>query len=79
MQQIDATWKPAFNDIGGLVVDPTSLVVDSLESFLGSPQSASFLLHNDQLADVIRVHVDMDTAGQVVQHLKLPQFVQVRP
>tara|TARA_B100000787_G_scaffold48835_1_gene35124 strand:- start:325 stop:489 length:165 start_codon:yes stop_codon:yes gene_type:complete len=54
-------------------------VVDSLESFLGSPQSASFLLHNDQLADVIRVHVDMDTAGQVVQHLKLPQFVQVRP
>ena len=53
-------------------------MLDSLESFLGSPQSAAFLLHNDPLADVIRVHVDMDTAGQGVQHLKLPQFVQVR-
>ena len=40
-------------------------------------QSAAFLLHNDPLADVVRVHVDMDTAGQVVQHLRLPQFVQV--
>ena len=72
---------------------------------MGSPQSAAFLLHNEPLADVVRVHVsstpnpnpnpnpcpnpnpdpnpnqvhvDMDTAGQVVQHLKLPQFVQVR-
>ena len=44
---------------------------------MGSPQSAAFLLHNDPLADVVRVHVDMDTAGQVVQHLRLPQFVQV--
>ena len=35
------------------------------------------LLHSDPLAEVVRVHVDMDTAGQVVQHLRLPQSVQV--
>jgi len=35
------------------------------------------LLHSDPLAEVVRVHVDMDTAGQVVQNLRLPQSVQV--
>lgn len=77
VQQIDPAWKAKLNEIGGLVVDPTSLVMDSLDSFLGSPQSANMLLHNDPLAEVVRVHIDMDTAGQVVQYLKLPQCVQV--
>jgi len=77
VQQIDPTWKQKFNEIGGLVVDPADIVVESLEQFLGSAQAAAMLLHNDLAADVVKVTVDMDCSGWMIQQVQLPQDVQV--
>merc|ERR1740117_1698835 len=60
VQQIDPAWKSKFNEIGGLVVDPASIVAESLEQFLGSAQAAAMLLHNDCNAEVVKVAVNTD-------------------
>merc|ERR1712087_213015 len=77
VQQIDQDWKQKFNNIGGLVVDPADIVIEALEQFLGSAQAAAMLLHNDSTANVIKVTVDMDCAGWMIQQVQLPQDVQI--
>jgi len=77
VQQIDPQWKNKFNEVGGLVVDPADIVVGSLEQYLGSAQAAAVLLHNDPLAEVVKVNIDMDCAGWMIQQIQLPQDVQV--
>ena len=77
VQQIDPSWKSKFDAIGGLVLDPDAIVVEKLQQFLGSAQSASMLLHNDRACEVMRVFVDQASAGLAISQCGLPKDVQV--
>jgi|MDTD01.2.fsa_nt_gb hypothetical protein len=75
--QIDPKWKGRFHDVGGLVVDPDALTVNPLEQFLSAAESSTMLLHNDPNADLVRVCVDMASAGTQINNMRLPNDVQV--
>lgn len=77
VQQNDPSWKSKFNELGGLVLDPDAIVVEPLQQFIGSAQSAAMLLHNDRSCEVVRVFVDQDGAGLTIAQCGLPKDVQV--
>jgi len=77
VQQNDPAWKQKFNDMGGLVLDPDAIVVEPLQQFLGSAQSAPMLLHLDPNCEVVRVFVDQVCSGMSIAQVGLPKDVQV--
>lgn len=77
VRQIDPQFKEAFSEIGALVVDPASVIVNMLDQFMSSPQSATMLLHNDPNTMVANVFVTEHEDGMVLRDMRLPEDVQV--
>lgn len=65
-------------DLGALVVDHSSAMVNLLEQAVRSPQSAELLLHADPNREAVQITVTSgDVIGQEIRRLRLPQDVLV--
>ncbi len=67
-----------FEEIGALVVEPTSAMVNLLDQFVRVPQLANMLMHRDPDHEVIQVTIsDPDVDGMPLRELRLPYGVRV--
>ncbi|NQX80585.1 MAG: cation:proton antiporter [Flavobacteriaceae bacterium] len=65
-----------FNDLGALVIDPTTAMVGLLDHFVRSPNAASLLLGLDKTQDTIDVEIaNKDIHGLKLRELRLPSDV----
>ena len=73
----DPTHTEQFRELGALVVDPTSAMVNLLDRFVRSPWAAR-LIQQDPLYDTVEVSVvDPDLDGRSLRDLRLPEDVLV--
>lgn len=75
--QNEPEWTEKFNELGATVIDPNTIVIEPLQQFLGSAQSAALLLHNDSKCQFLQAVVDQACAGLTIQQCRLPKDVQV--
>ncbi len=74
----DAAMLPRFTELGVLVVDPRSAVLNLLERAVRSPSTAAVLLGLDEDHDLVDVHVgNVDMANLKVSELHIPLDVAV--
>lgn len=74
----DLSRMEAFEEIGALVVNPTSAMVNLLDQYVRNPQSASLLMHGDQTYEIAQVTVsNPDVNGLFVRDLRLPTDVLI--
>ncbi len=67
-----------FEEIGALVVEPTSAMVNLLDQFVRVPQLANMLMHRDPDHEVIQITIaDPDVDGMPLRELRLPYGVRV--
>jgi Trk K+ transport system NAD-binding subunit len=67
-----------FNDLGVVVVDPSTAIVSLLDHFVRSPIATSLLLGTEENQDTIDVEViDKDLHGLYLRNLRLPSDVIV--
>lgn len=72
----DLNSAPQFTELGALIVDPTSAMVNMLEQTVRSPQSAAILLHQDSGREVVQLTVNnRDVDGMLLRDLRLPTGV----
>ncbi len=72
----DLNTAAQFSELGALVIDPTSAMVNMLEQTVRSPQSAAILLHQDSGREVVQVTVNnSDVDGMLLRDLRLPEGV----
>jgi len=72
----DLTKAERFTEMGALVVDQTSAMVNLLDQSVRAPQSTALLLHQDSGRDLVQVTVsNPDVSGMLVRDLRLPQDV----
>lgn len=65
-----------FREMGALVIDPTSAMVNLLEESVRSPQTAAVLLHQDSGREMVQITVsNPDVDGMLVRDLRLPSDV----
>ena len=65
-------------EMGALVVDHSSAMVNLLEQAVRSPQSAELLLHEDPNREAVQITVThRDVIGKEIRQLRLPQDVLV--
>ena len=67
-----------FHELGAHIIDPSTAVVELMESFVTSPDAASLLMGMDEGLDVIGVELhNPDLEGMAVRDLRLPPGVHV--
>lgn len=65
-----------FTEMGALVIDPTSAMVNLLDQSVRAPQSAAVLLHQDSGRELVQITVsNPDVDGQLLRDLRLPNDV----
>ena len=73
----DPAWTGKFRELGALVVDPASAMVNLLDRFVRAPWAA-LLLQRDQQYDTVEVTItDPDLAGLSLRELRFPEDVLV--
>jgi Trk K+ transport system NAD-binding subunit/NhaP-type Na+/H+ or K+/H+ antiporter len=74
----DLSWSNKFAELGALVVEPASAMVNLLDQFVRLPQLATMLMHRDAEQDVVQITVaDPDIDGTQLRELRLPPNVRV--
>ncbi len=74
----DLSHAGQYDELGVQTVDTASAMVNLLDQFVRSPQSASLLLHKDPQYDIVQVTVtDKDVDGVLLRDLRLPSDVLV--
>lgn len=74
----DPSWTKRFQQLGVQVVDPTSAMVNVLDTSVRSPQSAELLISQDSEYDTVQVTItDRDVVGLAVRDLHLPDDVLI--
>lgn len=69
----DLSKTPIFAELGALVIDPTSAMVNLLEQTVRAPQNTSILLGQDSGREVIQITVsNRDIDGMLLRDLRLP-------
>ena len=72
----DLTMVETFADLGALVIDPTSAMVNLLEQSVRAPQSTAVLLHMDSGREMIQITIkNTDLDGMLLRDLRLPTDV----
>ncbi len=67
-----------FHELGALIIDPSTAVVELMESFVRSPDATSLLMGMDEGLDIIGVELqDPDLDGLAIRDLRLPPGVHV--
>lgn len=62
-----------FRELGALVLDPASAMVNLLDQSVRAPQSAALFLHMDSAYDTVQITVaDQDVIGMSLRELRLP-------
>lgn len=68
--------REEFRELGAIIVDPATAMVNLLEQAVRAPQSLSLLLHTDPVYDVVQMTVtNRDVDGRLVRDLRLPADV----
>ncbi|MGB9751867.1 monovalent cation:proton antiporter family protein [Roseiflexus castenholzii] len=68
--------REQFRELGALIVDPGTAMVNLLEQAVRAPQSISLLLHTDETNDVVQMTVtNPEINGRLVRDLRLPNDV----
>lgn len=68
--------REQFRELGAIIVDPTTAMVNLLEQAVRAPQSLSLLLHTDPVYDVVQMTVtNREIDGRLVRDLRLPSDV----
>jgi Trk K+ transport system NAD-binding subunit/Kef-type K+ transport system membrane component KefB len=72
----DLAASDGFAELGALVIDPMSAMVNLLDQSVRAPQSAAVLLHQDSGREMIQITVtNPDIAGTLLRDLRLPTDV----
>ncbi|MCA9971753.1 MAG: cation:proton antiporter [Anaerolineales bacterium] len=72
----DLTRVGAFRELGALIVDPASAMVNLLDQSVRAPQSTAVMLHQDSGRQLIQVTVsNPDVDGQLLRDVRLPTDV----
>ena len=72
----DLTNAQQFAELGALIVDPTSAMVNLLEQTVRAPQSAAILLHQDSGRELVQITINnSDVDGMLLRDLRLPNDV----
>jgi Trk K+ transport system NAD-binding subunit/Kef-type K+ transport system membrane component KefB len=72
----DMSWARKFRELGALIVDPTSAMVNLLSQSVRAPQSTSILLQQDSGREIMQVTVNNpELDGLLVRDLRLPEDV----
>ncbi len=72
----DIAQAQRFTDLGALVVDPASAMVNLLAQSVRAPQSTAILLHQDSGREIMQVTVsNPDVDGVLIRDLRLPADV----
>lgn len=68
--------REQFRELGAIIVDPATAMVNLLEQAVRAPQSLSLLLHTDSTYDVVQMTItNRDLDGRLVRDLRLPSDV----
>lgn len=68
--------REQFRELGAIIVDPATAMVNLLEQAVRAPQSLSLLLHTDPVYDVVQMTVtNREIDGRLVRDLRLPADV----
>ncbi|WP_322821837.1 monovalent cation:proton antiporter family protein [Chloroflexus sp.] len=68
--------REQFRELGAIIVDPATAMVNLLEQAVRAPQSLSLLLHTDPVYDVVQMTVtNREIDGRLVRDLRLPPDV----
>lgn len=68
--------REQFRELGAIIVDPATAMVNLLEQAVRAPQSLSLLLHTDPVYDVVQMTVtNREIDGRLVRDLRLPSDV----
>ncbi|MGQ9527876.1 monovalent cation:proton antiporter family protein [Chloroflexus sp.] len=68
--------REQFRELGAIIVDPATAMVNLLEQAVRAPQSLSLLLHTDPVYDVVQMTVtNCEIDGRLVRDLRLPADV----
>lgn len=74
----DLSLTEQFAEMGALVVDQASAMVNLLDQSVRSPQSTALLLHQDSGRELVQVTVsNPDISGMLIRNLRLPQDVLI--
>lgn len=69
----DLTHTEAFNELGALVIDPMSAMVNLLDQSVRAPQSTAVLLHQDARREMVQVTINNpDVDGILLRDIRLP-------
>jgi len=68
--------REQFRELGAIIIDPATAMVNLLEQAVRAPQSLSLLLHTDPVYDVVQMTVtNQEIDGRLVRDLRLPSDV----
>ncbi len=68
--------REQFRELGVILIDPATAMVNLLEQAVRAPQSLSLLLHTDPVYDVVQMTVtNREIDGRLVRDLRLPADV----
>lgn len=74
----DLSYSDRFDELGALVVEPASAMVNLMDQFVRVPRLATMLMHRDPEHEVRQVTIaDPDIAGMPLREVRLPQGVRV--
>jgi Trk K+ transport system NAD-binding subunit/Kef-type K+ transport system membrane component KefB len=74
----DMAHAERFTELGALVVDQASAMVNLLDQSVRAPQSAALMLHSDPEYDIVQITVtDHDSHGTLLRDLRLPNDVLI--
>jgi Trk K+ transport system NAD-binding subunit/Kef-type K+ transport system membrane component KefB len=72
----DMSWARRFRELGALIVDPASAMVNLLSQSVRAPQSTSILLKQDSGREIMQITVNNpELDGLLVRDLRLPEDV----
>ena len=74
----DLSWSDRFTELGALVVEPASAIVNVLDQFVRAPDAAALFLHRDPDHEIVQITItDLDVVDRALRELRLPTDVQV--
>jgi len=69
-------FREQFRELGAIIIDPATAMVNLLEQAVRAPQSLNLLLHTDPVYDVVQMTVtNREIDGRLVRDLRLPADV----
>lgn len=72
----DVSRSPEFTELGALIIDPASAMVNLLDQTVRSPQTAAVMLHQDSGRQLVQITINNpDVHGMLVRDLVLPSDV----